>query len=144
MFHSMRQLFLAAFCGLMILSDGVVAAPGHQPGGTNAQQLQTLQQNRDATRARIIGQQTKHCTLIYARLRKMQSKPCIGGDRLDLKTRMCLPHKNRYMPYSRWDPAAGRCRPRDKFDLIACAGHKGPYRPGKHHAQLPITIGTDV
>jgi hypothetical protein len=134
----MRQLFLAVFCGLMFLSQGVViAAPGSQPRVTGAQQQQTLQQKRNATRARILGQQTKHCTLIYARLRKMQSKPCIGGDRLDPKTRMCLPRRNQYMPYSRWDPAAGRCRPRDKFDVIACAGSKGRYRPGKHHAQLP-------
>jgi len=99
---------------------------------------QTLQQKRNATRARILGQQTKHFTLIYAQLRKMQSKPCVGGDRLDPKIRVCLPRKNRYMPYSRWGPAAGRYRARDKFDLIACAGGlKGRYRPGKQHAQLP-------
>ena len=133
----MRRFFLAVFCGLIILSEGGNAAPGYQPGATNAQKPQTLQQKRNATRARIIGQQTKHCALIYARLRKMQSKPCIADDRFDPKIRMCLPRKNRYRPYSQWDPAAGRCRPRHKFDLIACAGPKGRYRPGKHHAQLP-------
>ena len=134
----MRRLFLAVFCGLVILSEGVVAAPGNQPRAINAQQPQTLQQKRNATRARILGQQTKPCTLIYARLRKIQSKPCVGGDRLDSKIRIYLSRKNRYMPYSRWGPAAGRCRAREKFDLIACAGGlKGRYRPGKQHAQLP-------
>jgi hypothetical protein len=128
----MRRLFLAVFCGLVIFSEGVVAAPGNQPRAVNVQQPQTLQQKRNATRARILGQQTKYCMLIYARLRKMQSKPCVGGDRPDPKIRICLPRKNRYMPYSRWGPNAGRCRARDKFDLITCAGGlKGRYRPGK-------------
>ncbi|NKB19826.1 MAG: hypothetical protein GKS01_04695 [Alphaproteobacteria bacterium] len=136
-FYPMRQLYLTIICGLIFLPGISFAAPGSQSGVTNAQKPQTLQQKRNATRARIIGQQTKHCSLIFARLRKMQTKPCVGGDQLDPKTRMCLPRKNRYMPYSRWDPAAGRCRPRDKFDLIACDGKKRRYRPGKHHAQLP-------
>ena len=118
----MRRLFLAVFCGLVIFSEGVVAAPGNQPRAVNVQQPQTLQQKRNATRARILGQQTKCCMLIYARLRKMQSKPCVGGDRPDPKIRICLPRKNRYMPYSRWGPNAGRCRARDKLILFLCRG----------------------
>lgn len=133
----MRQLCLAIVCGVFLLTGSAFAVSPNQPGITHSQKPQTLQQKRNATRARIVGQQTKHCALIAARLRKMQVKPCIADDRLDPKTRMCLPRKKRYMPYSRWDPAAGRCRPRDRFDLIACAGRKGRYQPGKHHAQLP-------
>ncbi|MBK20250.1 MAG: hypothetical protein CMM52_15575 [Rhodospirillaceae bacterium] len=135
----MRQLILATICaGLFLITNISVHAAGLQQTAANNKGPQTLQQKRNATRARIIGQQSKHCALIAARLRKMQVKPCIADDRLDPKTRLCMPRKKRYMPYSRWDPAAGRCRPRDKYDLTGCAGKKGRYRPGKHHAQLPL------
>ena len=48
---------------------------------------------------------------------------------------LCLPAKGRYRAYLRWDPAAGRCRPRDKYEQGSCAGSRARYHPGKRHAQ---------
>ena len=48
---------------------------------------------------------------------------------------MCHPRKGRYQTYLRWDGAAGRCRPRHRYDGGSCAGGKRRYNAGKHHAQ---------
>ncbi|MDA1323410.1 MAG: hypothetical protein O3C34_01580 [Proteobacteria bacterium] len=62
---------------------------------------------------------------------------CIRGDRLDRARDICVPPKGIYKLYSRWDPAAGRCRPRHRFDGGTCAGGKRRYEAGKHYAHEP-------
>jgi hypothetical protein len=48
-----------------------------------------------------------------------------------------VPPKGIFKPYSRWDPAAGRCKPRHRFDGGTCAGGKRRYRPGSQYAHDP-------
>jgi len=77
------------------------------------------------------------CRNIMLQYRRVVKKACIRGDQLDRTKSMCVPPKGIFKLYSRWDPAAGRCKLRHRFDGSTCAGGKRRYRPGRHHAHHP-------
>ena len=95
----------------------------------------TLEQRRQITRDGAIRSRITQCRGVAKRLGDLKARPCADGDRLDARRNLCLPAKGRYHAYLRWDPAAGRCRPRDKYEQGSCAGPKARYHPGKRHAQ---------
>lgn len=78
-----------------------------------------------------------HCRQVSKRFYAVNRTACIRGDRLDPTQSICIPPKGIFKPYSRWDPAAGRCKPRHRFDGGTCAGGKRRYKAGKHHAHQP-------
>lgn len=95
----------------------------------------TLEQRRQITRDGAIRSRITQCRAVARRVSDLKTQPCADGDRLDARRNLCLPEKGRYQPYLRWDPAAGRCRPRDKYEQGSCAGPRARYHPGKRHAQ---------
>ena len=89
---------------------------------------------QSATRNSQVGRARSHCRKVSQRFRDVLKKSCIRGDRLNKARSLCVPPKGLYKAYSRWDPAAGRCKPRHRFDGGTCAGGKRRYGAGKHHA----------
>ncbi len=130
------------------MTFGAAAAAQNQPRGPfdrlrdreavqTAQSSAPLQGQRRAFRNAQIKQAQAHCRKISQQLRKIVKSACIRGDRLDRARSICVPPKGIFKLYSRWDPAAGRCKPRHRFDGGTCAGGKRRYKAGKHHAQQP-------
>ena len=102
-----------------------------------AQSLTPSQRQRSAARNAQVKQAQAHCRKISQQFRNIGKTSCIRGDRLDRARSICVPPKGIFKLYSRWDPAAGRCKPRHRFDGGTCAGGKRRYKAGKHHAQEP-------
>ncbi len=101
----------------------------------------SLEQRRRAALERKIHRAETECRTVSGELSGLKNRPCAAGDRLDPATNICHPRRNVWMPYIRWDPAAGRCKPRDVFDGASCVGSRQRYDPGKHHAHtLPRSI----
>ena len=124
---------------------GAAAAGQNQPQGPFDQprDRETVQIARaqiaqgPASRNAQIKQAQAHCRKIAQQFRKVAKTACIRGDRLDRARSICVPPKGIFKLYSRWDPAAGRCKPRHRFDGGTCAGGIRRYRAGKHHAHPP-------
>jgi hypothetical protein len=102
----------------------------------------SLRQRRRTARQENIQNAATQCRVVARALAAMQTRPCAVGDRLDARGNVCHAPKNIWMPYVRWDPAAGRCRPRDSFDGAVCVGTRQRYEPGRRHAQsLSRSVG---
>ena len=99
-----------------------------------AQKPPSLQRRRNSARQGEIRRAAAQCRTIAQQYTALKSKPCARGDRLDARTNICRTVKNIWKPYVRWDPAAGRCKPRDIFDGFSCIGTKQRYQPGKRLA----------
>ena len=95
----------------------------------------SLEQRRQLRRNSSIRTTKTQCRDYAQRLATLKGTPCAADDVLDEKRNLCLPRKGVYPAYLRWDPAAGRCRPRDKYEQGSCDGPKGRYSPGRRHAQ---------
>ena len=101
-------------------------------------QASTLQQGqRPSARNTQVKQTRAHCRKISRQFQNVIAKVCIRGDRLDRARNLCVPPSGIFKLYSRWDPAAGRCKPRHRCDGGTCAGGKRRYRAGKHYAHEP-------
>lgn len=95
----------------------------------------SLRQRRQAARDADVRQADTQCRAVSREAAALKARPCAIGDRLDAASNVCHPRKNVWMPYVRWDPAAGRCKPRDVFDGASCVGTRQRYEPGRRHAQ---------
>lgn len=122
-------LFLGAFVPSAAQAENLVIA------ANESSRTPTLQQRRSAAHGAEIRKLQRHCQVTAKRHRLYLTKKCAGTDRLDARTNICYPRKALFQPYLRWDSAAGRCKPRHRFDGGSCAGGKRRYNAGKHHAQ---------
>jgi len=141
-----RSLILTVFAGLLSAVLHAVLPVSHQALAQSlAQSLAqtrtattktppSLEQRRQIRRDGAIRSRITQCRGVAKRVEALKTRPCVDGDRLDPARNLCLPGKARYRPYLRWDPAAGRCRPRDKYEQGSCAGPRARYHPGKRHA----------
>lgn len=126
--------------GLMMGAVSVSAAAAGQDPRDDPQRIspakQTIQlaQATPSQRNAQIRRAQAHCRKVTKQFFAVAQTPCAKGDRLDRARSVCLPPKGIFKPYSRWDPAAGRCKPRHRFDGGTCAGGKVRYKAGKHHA----------
>jgi hypothetical protein len=121
----------------LALTGHAQAQTGPVPGNpSNA--IPTLDERRQVTRDRAIRAGVTRCRAAAQRVSALATRPCAEDDFLDQRRNLCLPRKNRYPAYLRWDPAAGRCRPRDGYEQGSCAGPKGRYAPGRRHAHSPV------
>lgn len=124
--------FLAApwFAGTVAM---IAAAPEAkaQAAGTS----DSLQKRRQRTRARQIDRQRRQCRIYASRLQRLRGVTCFKDDVLDTRRNICVPRGRAYPSYSRWDRAAGRCRPRDIYEGGTCKGTRRQYQPGRRHAQ---------
>ena len=118
----------------MFASSGVIANTLVIAANDGARKT-TLQQRRSAARGAEIRKLQRHCRITAQQFKSFRHKKCVGSDQLDVRTNLCHPRKARYQSYLRWDDAAGRCRPRHRYDDGSCAGGKRRYNAGKHHAQ---------
>jgi hypothetical protein len=125
---------LAAFL-LALSMPSIVVADNLVVAANDGAKRPTLQQRRSAARGAEVHKLQRHCRISAQRLRSFQNRKCAGDDQLDGRTGLCHPRKGRYRPYLRWDTAAGRCKPRHRYDGGSCAGGKRRYNAGKHHAQ---------
>ncbi len=133
----------AILAGLSAFAHGApaaaqIAAP--QAGGVagKAGAGLSLEERRQLRRNSSIRTTKTQCRDYAQRLATLKGTPCAENDVLDEKRNLCLPPKGVYPAYLRWDPAAGRCRPRDKYDQGSCDGPKGHYSPGRRHAQSVV------
>lgn len=99
-----------------------------------AQSSPQSQRTAQASRNAQIKQAQAHCRKVSKQFYAVTKTACSRGDRLHRARSICVPPKGIFKPYSRWDPAAGRCKPRHRFDGGTCAGGKRRYKAGKHHA----------
>jgi hypothetical protein len=129
----------AALLGVAAAGEGQAKPAGQFAGGMlqMAQSSSFQQRHRPRSRKTPINQARANCRRHALELRRLVQKSCIRGDRLDKARSICVPPKGIFKLYSRWDPAAGRCKPRHRFDGGTCAGGKRRYPPGKHHAHVP-------
>jgi hypothetical protein len=117
------------------LSAGPATADPLVVAANDGVRTPTLQQRRSASRNAEVRKLQRYCRVTAQKVKSFRIKKCIAGDRLDKRTNICHPRKARYQSYLRWDPAAGRCKPRHSYLGSSCAGGKRRYNPGKHHAQ---------
>lgn len=140
--------FLAGGIAIGAVTVGAAASGQTQLRGSSAQSLgrgavqiaqsPTPQQGLQPLLRNTQRKQTKaHCRKIYQQFQNSITKTCIKNDRLDRARNLCVPPSGIFKRYSRWDPAAGRCKPRHRFDGGTCAGGKRRYRAGKHYAHEP-------
>jgi hypothetical protein len=130
--------FLACTLALMdaapaIAQAGIVKSAANKTGTSLS-----LEQRRQLRRDKAIRSSITQCRNYANRLSTLKGTPCSEDDVLDARRNLCLPRKGRYPAYLRWDPAAGRCRPRDKYEQGSCDGPKGRYIPGRRHAQSAV------
>lgn len=126
-------LSLLAFAVSLSVSPGAIADPIIFAAGKAG--TPSLQQRRNAAREGEIQKLQRTCREIAKKHRTFRTRKCAANDRLDGRTNLCHPRQKRYQSYLRWDSAAGRCKPRHRYDGGSCAGGKQRYNPGKHHAQ---------
>jgi len=128
---------------LLVLLLSLFASPGAAADVTlmaanDSARQPTLQQRRSAARSAEVQKLQRTCRAIAAKHRTFRTQKCVVDDRLDSRTNLCHPRHARYQSYLRWDMAAGRCKPRHRFDGGSCAGGKRRYNAGKHHAQSAV------
>ena len=133
--QSQKLLLSAALLSAAMLTISVSGAAMAQTRTAATEAPPTLEQRRQITRDGAIRSRITQCRAVARRVRALKTQPCADDDRLDAARNLCLPAKGRYRAYLRWDPAAGRCRPRDKYEQGSCAGSRARYHPGKRHAQ---------
>ncbi len=126
--------FLVAFLTLPAVAQTPARPAGSGPDGAPP----TLEERRQISRDRAIRSGVTRCRAVSQRVSALKNRPCADDDFLDTRRNLCLPRKNRYPAYLRWDPAAGRCRPRDVYEQGSCAGQKGRYAPGRRHAHAAV------
>jgi hypothetical protein len=128
----------AASCGAAAAAPERPRGPFDRPQDGDAVQIAQVsapvQGQSPASRISQVRQAQGRCRKISRQFRKLVKITCIRGDRLDRARSICVPPKGIFKPYSRWDPATGRCKPRHRFDGGTCAGGKRRYRAGKHYA----------
>lgn len=114
---------------------GAASASDAQTGGI-------LQHRRPVSPQAKFRQAHEKCRTIALEFRKLTDQSCVPGDRLDAAGSVCIPPRGLFKPYSRWDPAAGRCKPRHRFDGGTCSGGAtGRYSPGGQYAHsLPRSV----
>jgi len=141
-----RSLAAGCFFGAVILAPAAAGADGPrsltvrpaEPAAIHlAQTSAPFQGKVSRPRRAQISQAQAQCRMIARQLHELQNKNCIRGDLLDRTRSLCVPPKGIFKAYSLWDPAAGRCKPRHRFDGGTCAGGKRRYRAGKQYAHQP-------
>lgn len=132
-----RFLLSAVLACMLVLMDTAPAAAQAGAGNKTGASL-SLEQRRQLRRDKAIRTSITQCRDYANRLSTLKGTPCSEDDVLDARRNLCLPRKARYPAYLRWDPAAGRCRPRDKYEQGSCDGAKGRYIPGRRHAQSAV------
>lgn len=133
-----RFLLSAVLASMLALMDAAPAVAQAGVGKYVANKTGaglSLDQRRQVRRDKAIRTSITQCRDYARRLSTLKGTPCSEDDVLDARRNLCLPRKARYPAYLRWDPAAGRCRPRHKYEMGSCDGPKGRYIPGRRHAQ---------
>jgi hypothetical protein len=116
----------------------MVAAVPQAEAAEGSKTTNSLQKRRQRSRVRQISRQRRQCQVYAARVKWLREVACFKGDTLDARRNICIPRGGAFPSYSRWDRAAGRCRPRDIYEGGSCKSSTRRYQPGQRHAQTKI------